>query len=536
MESRGNTTNSTYLNLPAYPFSDRSKASVTVELVVACILFVVGIAGNGSVCYVIYRSRYTKSSMYYFMASLAYADLLVCSISVPFTAISTRPQPLFPNIGDVACKGLRFFQYVLPPASVAILTATALDRYFHICHPLRFAITTKRTKQLTLCCWSYAALLTWPVILLLRTRPTLCHGDKECNFCRIKEASENQVVGSIYLGSRALIGFIIPEAVIIVLYYKVVKAVWGSKASRNKVKLNIIKSLAMVVLAFSLSWTPFSVATKYYLRKYPGQHKITTVELITFWIGLSASVYNPFIYAFYNRNFRSAFCEVFLGTKPARPGVTESTPSQPRPRPRCISMPDILDVIPKTAQAAPSCRSRALSFSDASSIKETATKSDMGILPSSRITANIQVIALLTPLKENPPKKLQTIASSPKYTNSKPRRTNSDPSIENCNESKSLLKHETPRKTSIDWNDEVHLRKQGSRVRNTSHGLKKKSFFPALARGGYQKARPNLPKNRPPQIQLAPLETKAQCSSTCEPYTPPSKFDLLQVPTRSDFC
>ena len=44
-------------------------------------------------------------------------------------------------------------------------------------------------------------------------------------------------------------------------------------------------------------------------------NSVSRAEIITFWIGLSASVYNPLIYAFYNKNFRDAFREVVLHRK-----------------------------------------------------------------------------------------------------------------------------------------------------------------------------------------------------------------------------
>mgnify|MGYP002255231798 CR=1 FL=1 len=61
-----------------YPLAVRSFEEVIFEIIIGCVLCLLGVTGNGFVCYVIHRSRYTKSSMYFFMTQLAVA---CCSLS-----------------------------------------------------------------------------------------------------------------------------------------------------------------------------------------------------------------------------------------------------------------------------------------------------------------------------------------------------------------------------------------------------------------------------------------------------------------------
>lgn len=323
-----------------YPLVLRSSVEVTVEIVVGCILFILGIIGNGLVCYVIARSRYTKSSMYFFMAQLAVADILVCSVSIPLTLVSTHPRPLLLLQNAVTCKVVRFFQYLLPPASVSILAATAADRFFLICYPLKFLYRAK-VKLLAICCWLYAVILTLPEIYLINSFPII-YNNEVYQFCAIKETSTDAKLGFIHLTVRAILGFLTPLLIIIALYYNILKTIWKRKTIKSRMRKNAIKSLTMVVLTFFLSWAPFSVISKYCILVEKRYYTISRAEIITFWIGLSASVYNPLIYAFYNKNFRNAFREIVLHKKTKRKATVVLPPPEKAVREAvAITIPDL---------------------------------------------------------------------------------------------------------------------------------------------------------------------------------------------------
>jgi len=331
--------NTTLVTSLGYPLALRSSVEVVVEIVVGCILFILGIIGNGLVCYVITRSRYTKSSMYFFMVQLAVADILVCSVSIPLTLVSTHPRPLLLLQNDVTCKIVRFFQYLLPPASVSILTATAADRFVLICYPLKFLYRTK-VKLLAICCWLYAVVLTLPEIHLINSFPIIYNNEVH-QFCAIKETSSDTKLGFIYLTVRAILGFLTPLLIIIALYYNILKTIWKTKTIKSRMRRNAIKSLTMVVFAFFLSWAPFSVISKYCILVEKRYYTISRAEIITFWIGLSASVYNPLIYAFYNKNFRDAFREVVLRKKSQKKASDVVPPSEKAVREAvAITIPD----------------------------------------------------------------------------------------------------------------------------------------------------------------------------------------------------
>ena len=300
--------------LYSYPLPIRSTTELTLEIVIGCVLFILGITGNGLVCYVISRSPRTRSSMYFLLVQLAVADILVCLVSIPLTLVSTQPIPFLLLQSDISCKMVRFIQYLLLPASVNLLTVTAVDRFFQICYPLKFFNRDSKIKCLAVCSWIYAAILTLPEFYFISTR-LVKHGEKVYVFCAVKETSKDAKLGTIYLAVRGILGFLTPLAIIITLYYKIIKTVWSRQTIRSRMRRNVIKSLAMVVIAFFLSWSPFSIISKHSILMQERYNSVSRAEIITFWIGLSASVYNPLIYAFYNKNFRDAFREVVLHRK-----------------------------------------------------------------------------------------------------------------------------------------------------------------------------------------------------------------------------
>ena len=156
---------------------------------------------------------------------------------------------------------VRFIQYILPPASVNLLTVTAMDRFFQICYPLKLLNRARKVKGLAVCSWIYAAILTIPDFYLIGTTTdtTIKHGDKVYRFCAVKETFKDVKLGTIYLTVRGILGFVTPLAIIITLYCKIVKTVWKRKTIKSRMRRNVIKSLAMVVIAFFLSWSPFSI-------------------------------------------------------------------------------------------------------------------------------------------------------------------------------------------------------------------------------------------------------------------------------------
>ena len=70
-------------------------------------------------------------------------------------------------------------------------------------------------------------------------------------------------------------------------------------------------TLSTVVLAFAVCWIPYFTlfTVKPFISKPINDH----VDLFTLWLGYVNSLINPFLYAYYNTAFRTAFARILCG-------------------------------------------------------------------------------------------------------------------------------------------------------------------------------------------------------------------------------
>ncbi|XP_068964925.1 olfactory receptor 52H1-like [Petaurus breviceps papuanus] len=108
-----------------------------------CTIYLVAIAGNSILLYLITTERSLHAPMFYFLAMLAVTDLVLSTTCVPKTLsiFWLGPQEIaFPS-----CLTQLFFLHYSFVLDSAILLAMAFDRYVAICSPLRY--TTILTPQ-----------------------------------------------------------------------------------------------------------------------------------------------------------------------------------------------------------------------------------------------------------------------------------------------------------------------------------------------------------------------------------------------------
>ena len=105
------------------------------------LIFFLGTLGNILVIHIICKNQLMQSPTNIFVANLAFADILMCCFSVPFTPIqSFTGKWLF---GRVLCTLFPFSQGVSVYMSTLTMTIIAVDRFVVVCYPYRQRLQIK---------------------------------------------------------------------------------------------------------------------------------------------------------------------------------------------------------------------------------------------------------------------------------------------------------------------------------------------------------------------------------------------------------
>ncbi|XP_072252967.1 trace amine-associated receptor 13c-like [Leuresthes tenuis] len=132
-------------------------------------------------------------------------------------------------LGDILCVMYQYLAYTITAASTGNMVIISIDRYVAICYPMHYSskITQKRVKICVCVCWICSAIVQSLILkddLKQPGRYNSCYGE-----CIIVV---NYIVGYIDM----TFSFIVPIAVIIVLYFRIfVVAVSQARAMRSQI-------------------------------------------------------------------------------------------------------------------------------------------------------------------------------------------------------------------------------------------------------------------------------------------------------------
>ena len=190
----------------------------------AGLLSLVTIAGNLMVMVSFKMDKQLQTISNYFLFSLAVADMIIGSISMPlFTAYIIQQQWTF---GSVVCDCWLSVDYLASNASVLNLLVISFDRYFSVTRPLTYRVrrTTKKAALMIFSAWAISAvvwppwIVAWPYIEGARTVPE--------NDCYIQFIYSNEYMSIV----TVMIAFFVPVTVMIGLYVRV----WWETVKRQR--------------------------------------------------------------------------------------------------------------------------------------------------------------------------------------------------------------------------------------------------------------------------------------------------------------
>jgi dopamine D1-like receptor len=161
MELFSLTSNTTITDIQwqAYP--------VGFFLLLLCLLTILG---NILIIYVVIRESTLHTPTYYYIASLAFADLFVGLIAMPFAFIFEMTDDeywLFPRHLRFLCDFWHSMDIFASTASIFGLSAIGLDRYMAITKPIEYPnlFISKRWYYMLSLIWICSAVISFPAVV-----------------------------------------------------------------------------------------------------------------------------------------------------------------------------------------------------------------------------------------------------------------------------------------------------------------------------------------------------------------------------------
>ncbi|XP_048843944.1 vertebrate ancient opsin-like [Brienomyrus brachyistius] len=283
------------------------------HIVLACLMFTVtslSLTENFTVMLVTFRFKQLRQPLNYIIVNLAVADFLVCLIGGTISFLTNASGYFF--LGRWACVLEDFAVTLFGIVVLWSLAVLAFERYFVICHALKdVRLDNRHAAMGLLFVWTIPPVFSWSSYTVSKIGTTC-----EPNWYST-ECSDHT-----YIITFVTTCFILPLGVIIGSYGKLMQKLrrvsnaHGGLGSARKPDSEVGRRVIVTIAAFMVGWTPYA-AFSIVVTACPSIHLDPCLAAVPAFFSKTATVYNPIIYVFMNRQFRKCLLQLFKGNSAA---------------------------------------------------------------------------------------------------------------------------------------------------------------------------------------------------------------------------
>ncbi|XP_002693234.2 olfactory receptor 52N2 [Bos taurus] len=281
-----------------------------------CFMYIIAVAGNCGLIYLISHEEALHHPMYYFLALLSFTDVTLCTTTVPNMLCI-----FWFNLKEIdfnGCLAQMFFVHTLTGMESGVLMLMALDRYVAICYPLRYAtiITSAVIAKAGLATLLRGVMLIFPFTFLTKRLP-YCRGNfiphTYCDHMSVAKVScGNYRVNAIYGLMVALLIGVFDMCCIAVSYTMILGAVvsLSSTDARHKAFSTCTSHICAIVITYVPAFFTF------FTHRFGGHSVPHHIHIIVanLYLLLPPTM-NPIFYGIKTKLIREGVIKFLLGEK-----------------------------------------------------------------------------------------------------------------------------------------------------------------------------------------------------------------------------
>ncbi|OCT69980.1 vertebrate ancient opsin [Xenopus laevis] len=268
------------------------------------------IAENFIVILVTVKFKQLRQPLNYIIVNLSVADFLVSVIGGTIS-IATNSKGYF-YLGSWACVLEGFAVTFFGIVALWSLSVLAFERYIVICRPLgNLRLQGKHSASAIIFVWVFSFVWTIPPTMGWSSYTT----SKIGTTCEPNWYS-GETRDHTYIITFLTTCFIFPLLVIFVSYGKLMRKLrkvsdtQGRLGSTRKPEKEVTRMVVIMILAFLICWTPYA-AFSILVTAYPTIDLDPRLAAIPAFFAKTASMYNPVIYVYMNKQFRRCLYQMF---------------------------------------------------------------------------------------------------------------------------------------------------------------------------------------------------------------------------------